>query len=397
MRYWKKTLCAALAAMMILMGTACDMLLAPIETVGGEGTAPSVETSMVGTDEGHTEMIETTQEPTTEIDTEIGTETEVSLGTEVPGETETPVEDVTAPPEDTEFDPARYVVIKNAEDLMNFNREVNEEYRYCNDMTVVILDDIDMTGHTWTPLNGDCLKGVTFEGYGHTISNLRFVNHAPDADRPATMIGSGLVSFVITDMTFRNLTIDTATVTAYERAVGCFVGVQTGGDVSFENCTVRNFAADGWMDYKNQDEENGGHPIAFRLAGFVGCNMGGTLYFQNCHVENVELFGFHNMAGFVGYAFGGLDEYSFENCSVKNLQCTFSYCMASSYVVDMPRKFVSVFYNHHEWVDKVGACVEQGNTFENVRYYDWSDDNTEYNPDNFASWSQEECEASKNS
>ena len=324
--------------------------------------------------------------------------------TEAPSdETNAPSDETNAPsdetqdPADQEYDPELYVVIRTPEDLMAFNKAVNEEFDYFDDKTVVFLADLDMTGYEWVPLDGEYLFNVTFEGNGHTISNLQFAEYAPEP-RPndptyASTIGSGFVGVATQDMTFRNLTIDTASVIAYERAVGCFVGVQTDGFISFENCTVKNFTAEGWMDSGNQNREEGGHPISFRLAGFVGHNMAGQLYFLNCHAENLKLSGFHNLAAFVGYGSATLDEYAFENCSVKNMECTFSYCLSDSYSIDMPRKFVSVFFNHCQWIDKVEACVDMGNTFEGVSYYDWTDNNTEYTPSDFKSWSDEEANA----
>ena len=338
---------------------------------------------------------------TTEAPTEDATEapTDAEETTEAPEET-TDAEETTEAPADGDetqdpgdYDPESYVVITSPEDLMAFNKAVNEDMEYFDDMTVVFTADIDMTGYEWIPLDGNALFGVTFEGNGHTISNLKFVDHDPEQGTPAAEIGTGFVGVAPFDMTFQNLTIDTASVTAYERAVGCFVGVQTNGYIWFENCYVKNFTADGWMDYNNQDREADGHPISFRLAGFVGHNMAGQLGFLNCHVENVKLSGFHNMAGFVGYGSVTLDEFAFEECSVKNLECTFSYCLSDSYTVDMPRKFVSVFFNHAQWIDKVQATVDMGNTYEGVSYYDWTDDNAEYTPSDFASWSEEEANA----
>ena len=205
-------------------------------------------------------------------------------------------------------------------------------------------------------------------------------------------MGSGFVGVAPMDMTFKNLHFDTAQVTAYERAVGCFVGVQTNGYIWFENCSVKNFVADGWMDYNDQDRENGGHPTSFRLAGFVGHNMGGGLGFLNCHVENVKLSGFHNMAGFIGYACASIDEFCFENCSVKNLECYFSYCLSDSYTVEMPKKYVAVFYNNAQWVDKTADVLDLDNSYQDVYYYDWTDNNKEYSPNNFQSWSQDEAD-----
>ena len=332
-----------------------------------------------------------TEAPTDDETTEAPTEEITEAPTEDDETTEAPTEggDETQDPGD--YDPETHVVISTPEDLMAFNKAVNEDFEYFDDMTVVFTADIDMTGYEWTPLDGNGLFGVIFEGNGHTISNLKFVDHDPEQGTPASEMGSGFVGVAPCDMTFQNLTIDTASVTAYERAVGCFVGVQTNGYIWFENCYVKNFTADGWVDYANQNRDEGGHPISFRLAGFVGHNMAGQLGFLNCHVENIKLSGFHNMAGFVGYGSVTLDEFAFEECSVKNAEFTFSYCMSDAYTVDMPRKFVSVFFNHAQWVDKVQATVDMGNTYEGVSYYDYTDNNAEYTPADFTSWSEEEA------
>ena len=346
-----------------------------------EDTTAGNDTTAAPTDETtEAPAEETTEAPTEDETTEENTEENTADG------------DETSDP-NVEYDPTTHVVISSAEDLMAFNKKVNEDYEYFDDMTIVFTADIDMTGYEWIPLDGNGLFGVTFEGNGHTISNLKFVDHDPEQGTPAAEIGTGFVGVAPFDMTFQNLTIDTASVVAYERAVGCFVGVQTNGYIWFENCYVKNFTADGWMDYANQNRDEGGHPISFRLAGFVGHNMAGQLGFLNCHVENIKLSGFHNMAGFVGYGSVTLDEFAFEECSVKNLECTFSYCLSDSYTVDMPRKFVSVFFNHAQWIDKVQATVDMGNTYEGVSYYDWTDDNAEYTPSDFASWSEEEANA----
>ena len=369
-------LCLVLCLSCVAAMASCDTPDQPSDTTVDNATdAPT---------EAPTENDETTEAPTEEI-TEAPTENDET--------TEAPTEggDETQDPGD--YDPETHVVISTPEDLMAFNKAVNEDFEYFDDMTVVFTADIDMTGYEWTPLDGNGLFGVIFEGNGHTISNLKFVDHDPEQGTPPAEIGSGFVGVAPCDMTFQNLTIDTATVTAYERAVGCFVGVQTNGYIWFENCYVKNFTADGWVDYANQNRDEGGHPISFRLAGFVGHNMAGQLGFLNCHVENIKLSGFHNMAGFVGYGSVTLDEFAFEECSVKNAEFTFSYCRADAYTVDMPRKFVSVFFNHAQWVDKVQATVDMGNTYEGVSYYDYTDNNAEYTPADFISWSDEEANA----
>ena len=67
--------------------------------------------------------------------------------------------------------------------------------------------------------------------------------------------------------------------------------------------------------------------------------------------------------------------------------------MSDSYTVDMPRKFVSVFYNGAQWVNNVQTVIDNGNTYSSVSYFDWTDDNKEYTAGEFLSWTQEEADA----
>ena len=349
-------------------------------------------TVLVACDKGNDQPTETKGENNAvttapaEDATEAPTEEAATEADETNAPEETTASDETQDPADQEYDPELYVAIKTPEDLMAFNKAVNEEFEYFDNKTVVFLADIDMTGYEWIPLEGEYLYNVTFEGNGHTISNLQFALYAPEAGTDAARMGSGFVGVATQDMTFQNLTIDTASVVAYERAVGCFVGVQTNGYIWFENCYVKNFTAVGWMDWDNMNRDEGGHPISQRLGGFVGHNMAGSLGFQNCHVENLKMCGLQNLAGFVGYGSATLDEFAFEECSVKNAELTFSYCMMEGKTIDMPKKYVAVFFNHAQWIEKTPACMDLGNVFEGVSYYDWSDDNTEYTPADLVSW-----------
>ena len=297
-------------------------------------------------------------------------------------------------PDDAKYDPAHYVVIRTAEDLMAFHKAVNEAGEQFLGMTVVFLDDVDMSGYTWTSLDGTALKGVTFEGFGHTICNLRFADYEYETQEDVVFSdkGCGFIGAACGDLTFRNLTLLNTVVTAYDGSVGNFVGSLKNGRAEFVNCRSAGFTADGWLDYGNQDIDNGGHAIALRMAGFIG-HMGknSTVAFRNCHVESIRLSGFKDLAAFVGYDEAGtLDAPCFSGCTVKNAEFTFSYCLAENYSVDMPRKFVSVFFNGKNWVDRIDQCVEMGNSYEEVRFYDWSDNSTEYTPANFRSWTSED-------
>ncbi len=298
-------------------------------------------------------------------------------------------EETTIDPTETEPGP---VIIQSPDDLMAFNTAVNVDGTRFDNRTILLEANIDMSGRDWVPLDGLYLYNVTFDGQGHTISNLN-ITHAP-IGLTADAMGAGFIGISRGSLTFRDITFDRCHITAYERAVGCIIGMQNApsGRTAFENVKVTNFRVDGWMDNSNTNVEGGGHPIAFQLAGFVGHNMGGSLFFKNCHVESITLSGYHNLAGFIGYeSTGGVDEFCFSDCSVTGASFTFSYCMSPKYTIDQKQKFVSVFYNAANWADSIDPCVTTGNTYANIAFYDWSDDNTEYTPADLRSWSREEA------
>ena len=391
--------CVALVLTCMLTMVACDGDNTPADTTAD--TTASDTTADTSAD--------------TVADTEAG---EADTTADTTAEDGTSAEDGTAAEDETgaEFvagdyfdgDPDTVVIINTAEDLMAFNQAINNadpnEYWFW-DETVVFTADIDMTGHEWTPLNGAMMDAVTFDGQGHTISNLTFKTHktpfAPGTapEDAANYIGSGFVGIANANLTFKGLTLDNCSVVAHERAVGNFVGLVVGmGEVviAFEDCKSTNFTVDGWKDITDTNAEER-ITICQRASGFIGHLMAGaTATFKNCAVENITMSAFQNMAGFIGYdGTGSVDEYSFENCSVSGAQFTFGYGMRkdsntgeiiSVDVVAQEKKYVAVFFNGSQWVDKTQACVDMGNTFDSVSYYDFFNDNTEYTPTDFRSW-----------
>ncbi len=317
----------------------------------------------------------------------------------IPSDSQTdtfPMTETDVDPSDRDYDPDLYVVIRTAEDLMAFKRAVNEDgYRF-DGMTVVFLDDVDMGDYTWSPLDGRMLAGVTFDGLGHTVSNLRFADYEYplEAEPDSAKKGCGLVGVAAEDMVFRDLTLTDTSVKAYDHSVGNFVGSVHGGLVRFENCRSVGFTAEGWMDWFDRDRDRGGHAISMRMGGFVGyIGEGGRVDFTGCSVEGLSLSGFHNLAGFVGYdGSGELDAADFSDCRVEGADLTFSYCLAENYTAEQAKKFVSVFFNGLDHADNIDGCTALGNRFEDVTFYDWADDCAAYTPENFRSWAGEEAE-----
>ena len=286
-----------------------------------------------------------------------------------------------------EYDPNLYVVIRSPEDLMAFNRSVNlDEYSF-RGMTVVILNDLDLSDCVWTPLNGKRLPNVTFEGNGHTIRGLRLPDYEYPYDlRPEDIQkGCGFIDVTGADITFRDLTLADTRVNAYDHSVGNFIGSVKGGAARFENCASVSFTAEGWVDWFDRDPTRGGHAVAMRMGGFIGClENNATADFQNCAVENLTLSGFHTLAGFVGYdETGALTPSAFANCAVKTADLTFSYRLSESYKTEYAKRFVSVFYNAADRQDHTAACIAAGNTYRRVTFYDYADDCAPYTPEQF--------------
>ncbi len=376
-------LCLVLALVSILTLAACtDTTKNP-----GESLADTKAETAADTQPESETVAET--EPETDAETDAPETEPETDAPETEPETDADETDDGETGED-EYDPELYVLIRTAEDLMEFNRNVNGEgdedidYSF---MTVLFMDDIDMSGYEWTPLDGFWLEDVVFDGQGHTISNLKFIDHVSNGMGLADQ-GSGFIGINYYKNTFKNITFKNASVNASSSHVGCIIGtnrVETGEDVVFENVHVDGFLGNGTLE---------GIGTTIRVGGFIGSNNIGYPVFTGCSVTNTELSGFHNLCGFVGYDHtGSVSENSFTDCKVENCKFYFSYCQADSYTADMPRKFVQVFYCASNWADNLDYVTARGNTFKDVFFYDWTDDNAEYRAEEFRSWTREEAEA----
>ena len=355
----------------------------------------SLAATMFACDQGDTNPEETTETPT-EAPTEAPSETESETETET--ETETESEEETT--EDKTSQPVEGAInISTAEELIAWANTIIEDGTDYMDVTVNFTADIDLSGYNWIPIDGAYLDCVTFEGNGHTISNLTMAgnpDHMPDAIHNYAY-GFGFIQNAEYDLTFKNLNFDNVNITAWERHVGVLVGNVYGNAwLTVENVHLTNINLNGWMDYTNQDPETEGHPISFRVAGFVGAVFAGTLEFYDCSIKEAKMSGFHNLAGFVGYdATGALSADNFTNCHVENIEMTFSYCQSDSYTADQPRKFVSVFYNANNWVDNIDDFTDTDNSYKGVYFIDYTDPDSVYDPNNFRSWTYDDYLASQ--
>ncbi len=167
--------------------------------------------------------------------------------------------------------------------------------------TIKLVDDIDMSGKKWEPINAwnpESATTITFDGDNHTIANLN-------------VQGAGSLGFIgslaTTGMwTIKNLTFEEPTVTSSASFVGTVVGY-TYGNLTLENVKVTGANI-------STTAEKG-----IRLGGLVGlypADAVSPLNLTGCVVENSTFNGYHNLAGLVGSAMGSAA--TFTNCQSNN-------------------------------------------------------------------------------
>ncbi len=139
------------------------------------------------------------------------------------------------------------VAITSAEDLYAFANDVNNNRNTYEGKTVVLTADIDLKNAAWTPIGatGSNTFFGTFDGQGHTISNLNVDTTGLGRVNSAA---AGLFGWLedhssAVRTTVKNLTIDGVTVNSgkYAGAVAGYTSVY----VTIENCTVKNATING--------------------------------------------------------------------------------------------------------------------------------------------------------
>lgn len=354
-----------------------------------------------------------------ETDPATDAQTETSLESDADTEPESETEE---PDPATVMDMSAEVInIGTAKQLMYFNQYINcelDESVYSADwygldgQTVCLTADIDLAGYEWTPLDGEYLWDVIFDGQGHSIKNMTIyynldrvlVTNDEGANSGCGFIGTAAQS---TYLEFRNITFEGAYIVARERHIGCLIGRNMGATCSFEDVTLKDLHIDGWCDYNNQTADNDGYHIAFRVGGFVGATFAGSMDFTRCTVKGMYASGFHNLAAFLGcdnVTNGSVSGYSFQECHAEDVHLVFSYWLINDPA--MAKRYVTVFFNEagNQWFDTLDECLENGNTYLNVYYYDWTstdevDDEgnknidlmDSYLPENFRSWTPEDA------
>ena len=157
--------------------------------------------------------------------------------------------------------------------------------------TVILTNDINMAEiKNFTPIGATKMFVGTFDGDGHTISNLTIQRSAA--------YGNGLFGNLNGPAVVKNLTLDNARVSAwgycdfYTNVVGA-VAAYAYGNVTFDNIIVKNSHIDGFG----------------KVAAVLGmaADPGGVTTIKDCTVESTKVCGVYDVATFIGLSQNKVD------------------------------------------------------------------------------------------
>ncbi len=200
------------------------------------------------------------------------------------------------------------ITLYSAADLSYFSQLVNGGNSFA-DKTVKLGNDIDMEGMAYIPAGGvnsypSITFAGTFDGKGHTISNLVTSSFGQGGNASAGLFGS--ITGVV-----KNVNLNKATITSSHYAGGIAGYSSANTTMTIENCKVTNstitsapeLLADG--TYDNGD----------KVGGIIGYMASGDDVI-GCTVENTAIKGYRDIGGIAGYAMGTLENNAVTNVTV---------------------------------------------------------------------------------
>ena len=204
--------------------------------------------------------------------------------------------------------------IFNAAGLKWFADKVNAFDQTMIYANVVLADDIDLAGiNNWTPISmstdlahGKNFRG-TFDGRGHTISNLNC---------EGTEV-AGLFGYIYA-ATIKNVTVEEANINSNHLAGGIVAWVlNNAGNIQvpfvLDNCHVKNSTITSTPIKVNGEWDNGD-----KVGGLVGYAVftgNNNAVIKDCSVENTTVRAYRDLGSLVGYA----KDVTLQNCTTSNV------------------------------------------------------------------------------
>lgn len=179
--------------------------------------------------------------------------------------------------------------------------------------TISLEKDIDMNNQEWKPIVlGGNDAGITFDGNGKTIKNLKVDDVAKNENGVSAGYGGGFIRQAIGKVTIKDLKFDNVTVapgkTISFNKVCNVVGIVMGysyGETVFENVQVTNSTVEGFGK------------VGVMLG--MGADPGIKVTFKDCVSKNNTIKAGYNAGGLAGLIqrSNGVDNTVIENCVVE--------------------------------------------------------------------------------
>ncbi len=192
--------------------------------------------------------------------------------------------------------------------LIYLEEKVNLYNNRLSGKTVVLDNDLDMSGIEFTPIGktvsnypGYSFAGI-FDGQNHTISNLKASSNDPN------YAAAGLFGTLLGTVKNVNLKDIEITSTHYAGGVAGYLGSNTGAKVL--NCTVDGGTITSTPELIGESYDNGD-----KVGGIAGYIVYGETI-DGCSVSNVTIKGYRDLGGILGCAANNSGVTTVTNCKV---------------------------------------------------------------------------------
>ena len=207
-------------------------------------------------------------------------------------------------PETDPDDENTYLITTPAE-LAWVAEQVNSKAEYFEDKTILLMNDIDLSGSYWTPVgNVNAYPTVTFkgtfDGQNHVISNLT------TSDDAAGYAAAGLFGSILG--TVKNVTLKDVNIRSTHYA-GAVVGYSSMNGAIIENCHV-----DGGTITSVPENTGSAYDNGDKAGGIIGYYVTDDKV-TNCTAKNLTITAYRDFGGIVGCG----PQSGMTKCSVENI------------------------------------------------------------------------------
>lgn len=206
---------------------------------------------------------------------------------------------------DTDPDDANTYLITTPAELAWVAEQVNSRTEYFEGKTILLMNDIDLSGSYWTPVGNVTayptvtFKG-TFDGQYHTISNLTA------SDDAAGYAAAGLFGSI--NGTVKNVTLKDVNIRSTHYA-GAVVGYSSMNGAIIENCHV-----DGGTITSVPENTGSAYDNGDKAGGIIGYYVTDDKI-TNCTAKNLTITAYRELGGITGCG----PKSGMTDCSVENI------------------------------------------------------------------------------